>query len=93
MSEVVLSCENLRKTYQGPAPVQVLLGVDLEVRAGERLGLVEEIELGERGELLRLRCELLMRREPKFFLQDRDQRILAGDQRLQRGDLIARRRR
>ena len=26
MSEPVLSCENLKKTYQGPAPVHVLLG-------------------------------------------------------------------
>ena len=27
MNEVVLSCENLKKTYQGPAPVPVLHGV------------------------------------------------------------------
>ena len=40
MSDVVLSCEKLRKTYQGPAPVQVLLGVDLEVRAGERVAIM-----------------------------------------------------
>jgi lipoprotein-releasing system ATP-binding protein len=40
MSEVVLSCENLKKTYQGPAPVHVLLGVDLEVRAGERIAIM-----------------------------------------------------
>ena len=40
MSEVVLSCRNLRKTYQGPAPVHVLLGVDLEVRAGERMAIM-----------------------------------------------------
>ncbi|HUK04534.1 MAG TPA: ATP-binding cassette domain-containing protein [Burkholderiales bacterium] len=40
MSDVVLSCEELRKTYQGPAPVQVLLGVDLEVRAGERVAIM-----------------------------------------------------
>src|SRR5262245_48772340 len=40
MSEVVLACEKLRKTYQGPAPVHVLLGVDLEVRAGERLAIM-----------------------------------------------------
>jgi lipoprotein-releasing system ATP-binding protein len=40
MSEVVLSCENLRKTYQGPAPVHVLLGVNLEVRAGERMAIM-----------------------------------------------------
>src|SRR5258708_25811220 len=37
MSEVVLSCKSLEKTYQGPQPVPVLLGIDLEVRAGERI--------------------------------------------------------
>jgi lipoprotein-releasing system ATP-binding protein len=40
MSEVVLACRGLRKTYQGPAPVHVLAGVDLEVRAGERLAIM-----------------------------------------------------
>jgi lipoprotein-releasing system ATP-binding protein len=40
MSEVVLSCNNLKKTYQGPAPVHVLVGVDLEVRAGERMAIM-----------------------------------------------------
>jgi lipoprotein-releasing system ATP-binding protein len=40
MSELVLSCKNLRKTYQGPAPVQVLLDVNLEVRAGERIAIM-----------------------------------------------------
>ena len=40
MSEVVLSCKNLKKTYLGPAPVHVLLGVDMEVRAGERIAIM-----------------------------------------------------
>jgi lipoprotein-releasing system ATP-binding protein len=40
MSEVVLSCRNLKKTYLGPAAVHVLLGVDLEVRAGERIAIM-----------------------------------------------------
>ena len=40
MSEPVLSCKSLKKTYQGPAPVHVLLGVDLEVRAGERIAIM-----------------------------------------------------
>ncbi len=40
MSEVVLSCRNLKKTYLGPAPVHVLLGVDLDVRAGERIAIM-----------------------------------------------------
>ena len=38
MSEV-LSCTNLRKTYQGPQDVQVLTGVDFDVRAGERVAI------------------------------------------------------
>ena len=36
----VVSCKNLRKTYQGPAPVPVLQGVNLEVRASERIAIV-----------------------------------------------------
>ena len=40
MSEAVVSCRDLRKTYQGPAPVHVLQGVNLEVRAGERIAIV-----------------------------------------------------
>jgi lipoprotein-releasing system ATP-binding protein len=40
MSEVVLSCTGLKKTYQGPAPVHVLLGVDLEVRKGESVAIM-----------------------------------------------------
>ena len=40
MNETVVACRDLRKTYQGPAPVPVLHGVDLNVRAGERLAIV-----------------------------------------------------
>ncbi|MDW8469844.1 MAG: ATP-binding cassette domain-containing protein [Burkholderiales bacterium] len=36
----VLSCRGLRKTYEGPAPVPVLLGVDLDVVPGERIAIV-----------------------------------------------------
>jgi lipoprotein-releasing system ATP-binding protein len=38
--DVVLSCRGLKKTYDGPAPVHVLLGVDLEVRAGEHIAIM-----------------------------------------------------
>jgi len=40
MSDVVLRCTNLKKTYLGPAPVHVLRSVDLEVRAGERIAIM-----------------------------------------------------
>ncbi|HZM35121.1 MAG TPA: ATP-binding cassette domain-containing protein [Burkholderiales bacterium] len=40
MNDVVLSCSNLRKTYQGPEPVPVLHGVTLEVRARERVAIM-----------------------------------------------------
>jgi lipoprotein-releasing system ATP-binding protein len=40
MSDAVVSCRDLRKTYQGPAPVQVLHGVNLDVHAGERIAIV-----------------------------------------------------
>jgi lipoprotein-releasing system ATP-binding protein len=37
MSEAVLSCEGLAKTYHGPQPVKVLAGVDFSVRTRERV--------------------------------------------------------
>jgi lipoprotein-releasing system ATP-binding protein len=40
MSEAVLECRGLAKTYQGPAPVEVLRGVDFAVRARERVAIM-----------------------------------------------------
>jgi lipoprotein-releasing system ATP-binding protein len=40
MSDAVLSCRGLKKTYQGPTPVPVLRGIDLEVRRGERIAIM-----------------------------------------------------
>jgi lipoprotein-releasing system ATP-binding protein len=40
MNEAVVACRDLKKTYQGPAPVPVLHGVSLEVRARERVAIV-----------------------------------------------------
>ncbi|MCM8627731.1 lipoprotein-releasing ABC transporter ATP-binding protein LolD [Accumulibacter sp.] len=41
MSEPVLACQDLRKTFrQGDSEVPVLLGVDLEVGVGERIAIV-----------------------------------------------------
>jgi lipoprotein-releasing system ATP-binding protein len=40
MNEAVLSCRSLKKTYQGPAPVHVLRGIDLDVRRAERIAIM-----------------------------------------------------
>ena len=40
MSDAILACRALKKTYHGPAPVEVLLGVDFEIRAGERVAIM-----------------------------------------------------
>ena len=40
-SEVILRCVNLRKTYsEGPRVLDILVGIDLQVRAGERVAIV-----------------------------------------------------
>jgi len=40
MNDVVIASRQLTKTYQGPAPVPVLLGVDFDVRAAERVAIM-----------------------------------------------------
>ena len=40
MSEAVVACHGLRKTYQGPQPVPVLKGVDIEIRRAERMAIM-----------------------------------------------------
>jgi lipoprotein-releasing system ATP-binding protein len=40
MNEAVVACHGLRKTYQGPQPVPVLHGIDLEIKAGERVAIM-----------------------------------------------------
>ena len=40
MNEAVVACRDLKKTYQGPAPVPVLRGVTLEIRPRERIAIV-----------------------------------------------------
>src|SRR5256885_12048582 len=47
MSEAVLACRNLKKTYQGPTPVPVLLGVDLDVYPGERVAIMRRSGSGQ----------------------------------------------
>jgi lipoprotein-releasing system ATP-binding protein len=38
--EAVIACHALRKTYQGPQPVPVLMGVELEIHRGERVAIM-----------------------------------------------------
>ena len=41
MNEAVISCRGLHKSYfQGKVEVPVLLGIDLEIRAGERVAII-----------------------------------------------------
>ncbi len=40
MSEAVLDCRGLAKTYQGPQPVRVLTGVDFAVQPRERVAIM-----------------------------------------------------
>jgi lipoprotein-releasing system ATP-binding protein len=39
MSEPILSCKDIHKTFHGPAAVPVLKGIDLEVWPGERVAI------------------------------------------------------
>lgn len=83
LSDVVLSCTNLRKTYQGPAPVQVLCGVDLEVRAGERIAIMGRSGSGK-STLLHLLGGLDVPSGGVVRLQEK---ILSGLGEAERGDL------
>ena len=40
MNSILLGCKGLRKTYEGPQPVSVLEGVDLEVNPAERVAIM-----------------------------------------------------
>jgi lipoprotein-releasing system ATP-binding protein len=40
MSEAVIACQGLAKTYHGPQPVEVLRGIDFSVRARERVAIM-----------------------------------------------------
>ncbi|HEU4645119.1 MAG TPA: ATP-binding cassette domain-containing protein [Burkholderiales bacterium] len=40
MSEAVIACAGLSKTYHGPQPVEVLRGIDFSVRARERVAIM-----------------------------------------------------
>jgi lipoprotein-releasing system ATP-binding protein len=76
MSELVLSCRNLRKTFQGPAPVHVLLGVDLEVRHGESVAIMGRSGSGK-STLLHLLGGLDLPTEGEVRIKDSDLRTLS----------------
>jgi lipoprotein-releasing system ATP-binding protein len=40
MSDPVIACRGLRKTYQGPQPVPVLMGVDVDIYPVERVAIM-----------------------------------------------------
>jgi len=40
MSEAVIACQGLAKTYHGPQPVEVLRGIDFAVRAREHVAIM-----------------------------------------------------
>ena len=54
--EVVLSAKNIRKTFDGPVPTEVLKGIDFEVREGEFVAILGESGSGKstptEGEIL-----------------------------------------
>jgi lipoprotein-releasing system ATP-binding protein len=76
MSELVLSCRNLRKTFQGPAPVHVLLGVDLEVHVGESVAIMGRSGSGK-STLLHLLGGLDLPTEGEVRIKDSDLRTLS----------------
>jgi lipoprotein-releasing system ATP-binding protein len=76
MSELVLSCRNLRKTFQGPAPVHVLLGVDLDVRHGESVAIMGRSGSGK-STLLHLLGGLDLPTEGEVRIKDSDLRTLS----------------
>ena len=72
MSEAILACKALQKTFaQGPLSVPVLLGVDFELRAGERVAIMGRSGSGK-STLLHLLGGLDAPSSGTVFVQGRD---------------------
>ena len=80
MSESVLSCKNLKKTYQGPAPVHVLVGVNLDVQAGESIAIMGRSGSGK-STLLHLLGGLDLPTEGEVRIQNKDIQTLSESER------------
>jgi lipoprotein-releasing system ATP-binding protein len=80
MSDAVLSCRNLKKTYDGPAAVQVLQGVDLDVRRGEHLAIMGRSGSGK-STLLHLLGGLDTPTEGEVLVGDRSMQSLSDAER------------
>jgi lipoprotein-releasing system ATP-binding protein len=69
--ESVVSCRGLAKTYQGPAPVEVLSGVDIDVQPSERIAIMGKSGSGK-STLLHLLGGLDVPTAGKVYLQGRE---------------------
>jgi lipoprotein-releasing system ATP-binding protein len=67
----VVACIGLKKTYLGPAPVPVLLGVDLAVRPGEHVAIMGKSGSGK-STLLHLLGGLDVPSAGQVFVQGRE---------------------
>jgi lipoprotein-releasing system ATP-binding protein len=68
--QAVLSCAGLKKTYQGPQPVPVLQGIDLEIRKGEHVAIMGRSGSGK-STLLHVLGGLDVATEGEVFVQGR----------------------
>jgi len=78
--DAVLACRALKKTYQGPAPVPVLLGVDMAVKAGEHVAIVGKSGSGK-STLLHLLGGLDAPTDGDVFVSNRNLKSLSENER------------